>query len=852
MSTHRSDGPGVAVARPWRAFGRAVLLEGRAARGRLVFFIGALSVGVAAVVGVAALVGAFEAGLRSESRTLLGGDLRAEARRPLPDSVKTALDDLPHARADLRELAATASQGDRSRLVELKVISGGFPFAGELTLEPVDFPVRELDGEGVVVAPDLAASLGAEIGDEILLGGATFQLRALVVDEPDRIGFQMSLGPRAILSAEGFARTDLEGLTSRARYLSVWSFAEDYDAARLAELKERLESAVDEPEFLRVQSHTEAQPSIRRSLVQVEKFLGLVALLSLLLGGLGVSQIVRAWLAGRTQAVAVLRCLGLRAREIAVLYLGNVMLLALIGSAFGALAGMLVPIGVRALAPDLFAGPGTTLIQPLAALRGAGLGVAVAVLFSLPSLTTVWSVAPAVALRAESAPLPVPRSVRWLAPLAVALGLVSVARLQGGSWLEALAFTGGLALLALVLWGGAWLLSWLVARVPRGRIPATLSHGLASLARPGAGTTGAIVALGLGVLVVVSMGLVAGGLRRELQESLPEDAPSVFLLDVQPDQWEAVREDLSEVGARAVGTAPVAMGRLRAIDGVPVKDLIEGRRDAGRAAWMFTRELRMTWLEELAPDNEIIDGELWSNPDEFELSVEVEFARSMGVEVGSRVRIDVQGIAVDLLVTSLRTVEWQSFDINFFLVVEPGALEGAPHFRLAVARIEPPEREMELQTELAGSVPNVTMLRVRPLLEALGVLVARITAGVRGLGAFTIVTGLVILAGSVATSALRRGREAALLKSLGVTRGGVARLFAVEFALVGLVAGLIGSLGAVILAQVFLTQVADVAAAVEWSAIGYSTLGTVVLAVAAGLLASRKPLSAPPADTLRG
>ncbi len=829
-----------------------MLLEGRAARGRLVFFTGALSVGVAAVVGVAALVGAFEAGLRAESRTLLGGDLRAEARRPLPAVIDTAFDDVPHRRADLRELAATATRGAQSRLVELKVVSGGFPFAGEMALKPAGFEASALDANGVMVAPDLAGALNAELGDDLLLGGARFTIRALILDEPDRVGFQMSFGPRAILSSEGFERTDLGVVTSRVRHLAVWAFDEDLDAQRLGELKDRLEATVDEPDFLRVQTHTEAQPSIRRSLTQIEDFLGLVALLSLLLGGLGVSQIVRAWLSGRTQAVAVLRCLGLRAREIAVLYLGNVVLLALAGSLVGALAGMLVPAVVSSLAPELFAGPSSTWLQPLAALRGVGLGVLVAMLFSLPSLTTVWSVAPAVALRAEAAPLPVPRAVRWLSPMTVALGLVCVARLQGGSWIESLAFTGGLAVLSLLLWAGARLLSLFIARVPRQRIPATLAHGMASLARPGAGTTGAIVALGLGVLVVVSMGLVSSGLRRALIESLPEDAPSVFLLDVQPDQWKTVQEELEGAGARGVNNAPVAMGRLRAIDGRPVAELAAEREDAGRAAWMFTRELRLTWLEELAPDNEVVDGSLWSDPDEFELSVELDFARQMGVQVGSRVRLDVQGVALDLVVTSLRTVEWESFGINFFLVVEPGALEGAPHFELAVARIEPPERELELQGQLARSVPNVTMLRVRPLLETLGVLVARISAGVRGLGAFTILTGLVILAGSVATSALRRGKEAALLKSLGVTRRGVAQLFGVEFALVGLVSGLIGSAGAVVLAQVFLTRVADVDAELEWLAVPLSSAATVVLAVLAGLLASRRPLSAPPVETLRG
>ena len=837
---------------PLGAIARAVALEARAARGRLVFFTGALSVGVAAVVGVAALVSAFEAGLRAESRTLLGGDLRAESRRPLPEELADVFSGIPHRRADLRELAATATARDTSRLVELKVVSGGFPFAGEPVLDPPEFDARTLDPQGAIVAPELAAQLGIEVGDALSIGGATFTLRAKVLEEPDRLGFQMSLGPRAILSGDGFARTDLDLVTSRVRHLAVWAFDEDLDAQRLGELAREIEDAVPDEAALRVQAHTDAQPSIRRSLGQVEDFLGLVALLSLLLGGLGVAQIVRAWLAGRTRAVAVLRCLGLRAREIAVLYLGNVALLALVGSVVGAALGLLVPPLVRAFAPELFVGTATELLRPVAALRGIGLGVAVALLFSLPSLTAVWRVPPAVALRADAVPLAAPSIVRWTAALGAASGLVAVARLQGGSWLEAVVFTGGLALLAVALWAGARGLSVLVARAPRTSLPPTLAHGLAALARPGAGTTGAVVALGLGVLVVVSMGLVSRGLRRALIESLPPDAPSVFLLDVQPDQWPTVQDELEASRARSIEDVPVAMGRLRSIDGRTSAELIAERENTGEAAWMFTRELRLTWLDELAPDNRIVEGELWSDPEAFELSVERDFARQMGVEVGSRVRLDVQGVPLELTVTSIRTVDWESFGINFFLVVEPGALEGAPHWRLAVARLEPPEEELALQSRLATTVPNVTMLRVRPLLETLGVLLTRISAGIRGLGAFTIVTGLVILAGAVATSALRRGREAALWKSLGLTRAGVSRLFAVEFGLVGLVSGLIGSVGAVLLAQVFLTRVAEVEARLAFGAVPLATLATVVLSVAAGLLASRRPRSVPPIETLRG
>ena len=235
-----------------------------------------------------------------------------------------------------------------------------------------------------------------------------------------------------------------------------------------------------------------------------------------------------------------------------------------------------------------------------------------------------------------------------------------------------------------------------------------------------------------------------------------------------------------------------------------------------------------------------------------EVSIEEDFARDLGVEVGSLLTLEVQGVPVELTVTSLRTVDWQSFGINFFLVVEPGVLDDAPHFRIAAARLEPAEAEYALQNDIAEEFPNVTMLRIRPILEKVAAALGRLALGVRALGSFTIATGLVILAGAIGTTALRRSREAALLKALGVTRGGVTRLFAVEYALSGLVAGAIGSAGALMLSWAFLKHLLELEPDLPLAAIPLSALLAALLATASGLAASLRALRARPMETLRG
>ena len=602
-----------------------------------------------------------------------------------------------------------------------------------------------------------------------------------------------------------------------------------------------------------MRTHFEAQPGVRRGLERFTRYLGLVALLSLVLGGVGVAQVVRAWLGARTREVAVWRSLGLVPTEILGLMLGQVLLLALLGSVLGALFGGAAPLLIGSFAPELFPAGSASGWPMVAVLRGLALGMGVATLFALPAMTAVWRVPPALVLRADAVPLEAPALVRWTTVALLVLGVLVSAWWQAADLELAAGFTAGLAGVGLVLWLGARGLLALIARLPRARFSATVTHGLAALARPGAGTVGAVVALGLGTLVITTLSLVETALSQRLDEALPDDAPSIFLVDVQPDQWPGVEAELERAGARSVDSLPVVMARIAALDGESVDELMRGRGepDARRTSrWRLTREQRLTWFDELPDSNRLVAGELWGDPATNELSLEVEYARGLGLDLGSRVTFDVQGIPLEFVVTSLREVEWESFAINFFLAVEPGSLEGAPGMRLAAARLDP-EAEDPLQDALVAGYPNVTMLRVRPILEKVGALLTRIAMGVRLLGGFAVIAGLAILAGTVASANLRRAREVALWKTLGVTRWGVLRLFVAEFAVVGVVAGGLGALGAFGFAWGFLDLVLDLSGAPSIGlTIGGGLLGT-VLALVAGIAASARALAAPPAQVLR-
>jgi putative ABC transport system permease protein len=835
--------------------------EARGASGKILFFTSCLALGVAAVMAVAGLSNGIDRGLRKDARQLLAADLAVRADKAIPAAVVAAVEALvagtQGARAtSLRELASvvsipgTADAPGPSALVLLKAVGDGYPFYGAVATDPEQPLASLLDPDGVLVAPELWEKLHLALGRTLKIGGKDFIVRGRILSEPDKINVSLALGPRVMVSLAGFERTGLEAFGSRVDRvilvkLGSTAGAGDADAAAKA-----LRTTMPETSGVRLQTYADAQPALRDGLKRASRFLGLVALVSLILGGIGVAQTVRAWLGSRFDAIAVLKCLGVRPREIVALYAAETALLGLAGS----LIGVAVATAILAIAPRFLTGllPAVTIDawQPAAALRGLTLGTGVALLFSVAPLSSLRLVPPLRVLRRDAEPLASGWFARFVVVAALLTGVFGAAYVQSGSATIAAGFAAGMIAAAGVLAGAARLLTRVVARIARERVRVAFRHGLSALARPGAGTLPAVTALGLGVLVVVAIALVDRGLTSRLRADLPRNAPNVFLVDMQTGQWPRVRSILEDAGATEVRGVPIVNARLVSIDGVKVSELAKEGSDEGRRKWILTREQNLTYLDELPKDNVVVEGKLWSDPAHPEISIERDFAKDMGARVGSKLVYDVQGVPFELTVTSLRTVDWKSFGINFFLVVEPGVLDRAPQMRVAAARLAA-GREQALQDRLAAEVPNVTMLKVREIVEKVATLLERLGVGIRLLGGFAITAGIAILGGAVGATASRRGREVALLKTLGATRRGVVTIFAVEFALIGLVSGIVGTVGGAVLAWVVLTRGMEIAWACRPMVLAGAPLATVALSVFAGIAASAGALRRRPIEVLR-
>lgn len=862
-------------------FLRHLRRDARGSGGKLFFFVLCLALGVAAVVAVAGFSEGIDRGIRRQARQLLAADLVVSGRSTIPEEVVEAIDAVPGSqRTQVLEMLtlvavpreATGADERRetadSLLVELKSIDGPYPFYGEVTLgqlapgAPTDL-FTLLDATSTVVAPEVLGRLRVAVGDTLRIGGEDFRIVGTVEREGDRISAGFDLGPRIFVGAAGLERAGLEQTGSRIRYRLLVRLpgsapstpagpdgVDPPDEAAVEGLAERIDEVLGDSIRHRVETWREAQPALRRGLDRSARYLGLAALLSLLLGGVGVAQTVRVWLATRLDAIAVLACLGWRPRQILGLYLAQTTALALLGS----VVGVLLAVVVQGLAARLLIGvlPVEHLDpwQPWAVARGLVLGVGVALVFALPPLLAARRVPPIRVLRRDAEPLPPSRRAQWGLGGALVAAVFLLAAGQSASWRDGALFTVGLLVTTGLLAGAARLLVRL-ARRPRRSSRLELRHALASLERPGSGTLGAVVALGLGVLVVLAMTLVERRLGAQLDQEMPTDAPSAFLIDIQPDQWPGVRETLEAHGGEGIESVPVVMARLTAVDGTPSEELAKRLEEEGEdGRWALRREQRLTYLDTLPDDNRIVAGDLWSRPDVAEVSVEEEYARLLKIGVGSVLRLDIQGVRFDLTVSSLRTVDWGTFGINFYLVVEPGVLEKAPQQRIAVVRL-PPDAEQRAQDAVAARFPNVTTIRLREVLTKVGDMLRQLGLGIHVLGVLVVLAGLAILAGAVSAGALRRGREVALYKTLGMTRRQIVVAFALEYALVGFAAGLIGTLAATALAWAVATQGMELDWRFDPLALVLALVGTVALAVAAGLAASIPALRQRPVEVLR-
>ena len=830
--------------------------ELRASWRRLLFFFLCIGIGVGSIVALRSMIQSLNRAVAGEARALMTADVQAETSREWPQEAlakieKLARPPLVEARTETIEAPTMLRPSDASSggalMVELKGVERGFPLYGDFRLDdgrPFDFALVE--NGGAVVAPMLLERLNLKVGDRVRIGEREFEIRGVSKQEPGSSG-GFRLGPRVFIARADLEAAGLTGFGSRARRKILFKTAD----GRLNELVTTLKTEVGN-NLINVRSYRESEESLGEQFARAENYLSLTGLVVLVLGGIGVSSVTRVFVEQKKKTIAVLKCVGATGARLTAAYLAQVLALGAMGSLLGVALAKAALLFVRARFADSLPPNLVYDLQPGAVAQGLGLGLLISLLFSALPLLRIRRIKPNMLLREAEQDAPGKRLDLWRAVVAglVLAGLLLLTSWQAGSLRVGIFFLGGLGVTALVLYLAAWLLIFLVRRA-RGLGTFAVRQAINSMHRPGNQTRVIVLAVGLGAFLVLSVQSLQAGLLDEFDVARRGNLPNMYLIDVQRDQVEGVREIVEKTTGAHAELIPTLRARIAAVNGKEVDLEAAGvRGERGRLG----REYVVTYRPRLEYNETLVAGRFWDETpsEQAEVSIEEGLRGAGGIDLGGTITFDVQGRKIEARVSSVRRVDWRNSRTGFLVLSRPGALDKAP--ATFVGAIDGPTTEPErsrFQRAIVDRYPNVSVIDVADIVRGVSRILSNITLAVSFIGGFVFLSGALILVGSIAMTKFQRVYEAAVLKTLGAERRVLLTIMLAEYGLLGLVAGVVGAAAANGLSYAVSRYVLEI----DWSfapilnAAGVAT--TVLLVAAVGALSSLDVLTKKPLSILR-
>ncbi|MGH8495686.1 MAG: ABC transporter permease [Gammaproteobacteria bacterium] len=809
--------------------------------GELAILVVALVVAVAALTAVGFFTDRVAQAVDRQAKEVLAADLLVRSARPIDAEYAAEAGRRGLRAAETLGLASVVFSGAGNALAQVKAVSAGYPLRGRLRVaDQLYGAVRETDaipapGEAWP-APRLLALLGARVGDELNVGAKALRITRVLEYRPDQSLRFGDLTPTLLINLADVPATGLVQPGSRVTYARLFAG----DAAAVDDFRVFLEEGIDDGE--RLVEVGESGTALSGAVERAQRFLSLAAMVGVLLAAVAVAMAARRYAVRHLDAVALLKCLGARQSFILRASLLELLMLALAAGLAGSALGFLAQFGLAWLLSGMLnqslppAGIGPLLVGLItAAVMLAG--------FALPTFVQLKRVSPARILNRALEPMPV-RTAMIAAPAAAAVVLMLWWVVRDAE-LFGYVVGGALATVA-VLAAGGWLLVRTLQGL-RGRVGVTWRYGLANIARRGRDSIVQIVGFGLGIMVLLLLAFVRADLLDAWAASLPESAPNNFLINIQADELETVRGIFASHGLPAPDFAPLVRARMTQVNGEPVEDHefpgSEGRRFADR-------ESNLTWREELQDDNRLLSGEWWSEADEAEVSVEEDYAAEFGLDIGDTITYDIAGESVTARVTSLRSVQWDSFKPNFFMVLSPEALAGFPATWVGSVHV-PEETRGGFLLELAERLPSVSVIDMGALLEQVRSIMDNASLAVQYVFGFTLLAGLTVLLAAVQATRDERRYESAMLRTLGASRRVILAGVGAEFLALGFLAGLLAAIGASAVGYLLATQLFELDYTTDplvW--IAGVLAGTLMVGVS-GILATRAAVVDAPVNTLR-
>ena len=819
----------LALSRDWRS-------------GELVVLLAALVVAVGALTGVGFFTDRVGQAVDRQAAEVIAADLKLRSGQPLPDEYVTQARALGLRTARTLSFPTVVFFGEQSTLAAIRAVSEGYPLRGRVKV--ADEPFGEGHETDAIPARGeawfdsrLLARLGARVGDTVNIGAASFRISKVLSYRPDQGSAFVDLAPSLMLNLADMPATQLIQPGSRVTYAILFAGP----PAAVRDFKARLQASKKPGE--RLVDVAEASPQIQASVQRAGRFLNLSALVTVMLAAMAVAMAARRYVQRHLDNVALMKCMGASQGFVLRVTALELLLLALLASAAGALVGYAAQAGLARLLSGLIRGdlpaPG-----PAPVLLGLATAAIILVGFALPPMLQLKRVPPARVLRRDLEPPPLRYAATYLVAIGALLGmlfwLVRDARLVG---YVAAGITGTLALLL----AAGWLLVRLAGRL-RGGVGVAWRYGLANLSRRGRASMVQVVAFGLGLMVLLLLGIVRKDLLDTWQASLPADTPNHFLINIRTDQADAFRRFFTDHGMPAPRLYPMIRARMTALNGKPIASLpLKG----DRAHAFAEREQNLSWSATLQQDNKIVAGHWWTPADAGRklVSVATEYADELGIKVGDTLSFDVAGEPLVAEVASIRDVQWDTFRPNFFLVFSPGTLDGMVGTWLTALKLD--EHDQRFLVDLVHQFPSVSIFDIQAILTQVRQVADRASLAVQYVFLFTLLAGVMVLLAAVQSTRDERAYESAMLRTLGASRRVVLAGVATEFAALGVLAGLLAALGATVGGWLLASQVFNLGYHLDpmvWLA---GVAGGFVIVGGAGTLAARSVVNQPPISTLR-
>lgn len=824
--------------------------DSRKSRGKLLLFIAAISLGIAAMVGITSFRENLLREIDNQAKELVGADVRIRGRQMLSDSLLAEFHTLTGASSKENYFASmvmfTASQG--TRLVQVRALEGDYPYYGAIETKPAKAASAFQDGRFALVDEKMLIQFNVQVGDSIKVGALTFEITGALTQIPGQTDVAASISPVVYIPYRYLEKTGLIQKGSRVNYIHYFQFDPQVDTtdqwSKLASFTESKGYDVETVE--------EEKRETGEDFDNLSNFLELVAFTALLLGCLGVSSAIYVYAKSKVQSVAILRCLGMKAYQAVSIYLIQVVIFGFIGSAIGSLLGLLIHLYLPVVVQDFL--PIDLVPEPYwpALIVGELLGVIISLLFGLLSLIGLRRTSPLNAIRIGSAG---DQSFdKALVPIGIGIVLfiVLVVFWQIQELAESLVFTG-ILLLSIALLGGIGKgISWLTRKVIPQNMKYVWRQGFSNLYRPNNQTVILITSLGLGTAFLATLYFMQDLLVQQVSLSAANDRPNTVLFDIQSSQHEEIKSLTEAYNLPISQDVPVVTMRLLEVNGLTKEEAMQDTT-LRISDWAYSREYRVTYRDSLIDSEEIVAG-AWMGAvrnDSVFISISENYKDNLDVALGDELVFNVQGALLKTYVGSFRKIDWRRVQTNFLVLFPTGVLEQAPQFHVLVTRIDDMIQSVKYQQEVVSSFPNVSIIDLELILKTLEDVLAKVVFVIQFMAFFSIGTGIIVMISSIILSKFQRLQENVLLRTLGATKKQLWTITIAEYVFLGALSAfsgiLLAAIFSILLSQFFFefTFVPD-----PFQMLLVFLLVTSI-SVIIGLLNSRRVLRESPMEVLR-